>query len=175
LDLSEDSFMYRMSEKEKPEFLELTVSMILSKKEYMFLCPIQNSFRDRVISLCSSTLYTVQMKNMVCFNVSCRVHSCWWWNLWKCIILGKLTNFVTWTINTCIRNNSISYEQFWNCKVKKVYLRNRSVHTHFFCSEWLLLWPPWILDLPTRTLNNYMENNLRIIFWINYLCLLYIH
>jgi hypothetical protein len=32
---------------------EVTVSVILSKKMYMYMCPIPNGFRDRAISLCS--------------------------------------------------------------------------------------------------------------------------
>jgi hypothetical protein len=31
-------------------FGEVTVSVILSKKVYMYMCPILNGFRDRVIS-----------------------------------------------------------------------------------------------------------------------------
>jgi hypothetical protein len=48
-----------MSQEETSIFWEVTVSVILSKKVYMYMCPIPNGFRDRTISL-YSTLYTVQ-------------------------------------------------------------------------------------------------------------------
>ena len=35
-------------------FLEVIVSVILSKRVYMYVCPIPNGFRDRVISLYKS-------------------------------------------------------------------------------------------------------------------------
>jgi hypothetical protein len=55
----------------------------VSKKVYMYMCPIPNGFRDRAISL-----YTVQASNMPCPDTSCKVHWCWQ-NFWKCITLGK--------------------------------------------------------------------------------------
>jgi hypothetical protein len=63
--------------------------LILSKKVYMYMCPIPNGFRDRAISLYSA-LYTVQTSNTPCPHTSCKVHWCWLWNFQKCIILGKL-------------------------------------------------------------------------------------
>jgi hypothetical protein len=39
--------IYRMSQKERSIFWEVTVSVILSKKLYMYMCPIPNGFRDR--------------------------------------------------------------------------------------------------------------------------------
>ncbi|PNF25826.1 hypothetical protein B7P43_G11746 [Cryptotermes secundus] len=42
--------IYRMLQEEKSVFLEVTVSVILSKKLYMYMCPIPNSFRDRAIA-----------------------------------------------------------------------------------------------------------------------------
>jgi hypothetical protein len=46
-----------MSQEERSIFWEVTISVILSKKVYMYMCPIPNGFRDRAISL-YSTLYT---------------------------------------------------------------------------------------------------------------------
>ncbi|PNF31997.1 hypothetical protein B7P43_G06550, partial [Cryptotermes secundus] len=50
----------QVSQKERSIFWEVIVSVILSKKLYMYMCPIPNSFRDTAISLYSTlTLNTV--------------------------------------------------------------------------------------------------------------------
>jgi hypothetical protein len=46
--------LYRVSQKERTIFREVTGSVLLSKKLYMYMCPISNGFRDRAISLYSS-------------------------------------------------------------------------------------------------------------------------
>jgi hypothetical protein len=46
----------RVSQEERSIFWEVTVSVILSKKLCMYLCPIPNGFRDGVISLYSSKI-----------------------------------------------------------------------------------------------------------------------
>ena len=43
--------LYRMSQKEMSIFWEVTVSVILRKKVYTYMCPIPSGFRDRGISL----------------------------------------------------------------------------------------------------------------------------
>jgi hypothetical protein len=48
------STLYRMSHKERSVFWEVIVSAILSRKVYMYMCPIPNGFRDRAISLYNS-------------------------------------------------------------------------------------------------------------------------
>jgi hypothetical protein len=48
--------IYRVSHVERSIFWEVTVSAILSKKMYMYMCPISNCFRDRAISLYSSKI-----------------------------------------------------------------------------------------------------------------------
>jgi hypothetical protein len=48
--------IYRMSQKERSIFWEVTVSVILSKKVYMYMCPNPNVFRDTAISLYSSKI-----------------------------------------------------------------------------------------------------------------------
>jgi hypothetical protein len=45
-----------MFQEEMSVFLEVIISVILSKKVYMYMCPIPSGFRDRAISL-YSTLY----------------------------------------------------------------------------------------------------------------------
>jgi hypothetical protein len=41
---------------ERSIFWEVMVSVILSKKMYIYMCPIPNGFRDRAISLYSSKI-----------------------------------------------------------------------------------------------------------------------
>jgi hypothetical protein len=45
---------YRVSQEERSVFWEVTVSVTLSKKVYMYMCPIPNGFRDKGVSLYSS-------------------------------------------------------------------------------------------------------------------------
>jgi uncharacterized membrane-anchored protein len=42
-------YIYRVSQEERSVFWEVIVSVILSKKLYMNMCPIPNGFRDRTI------------------------------------------------------------------------------------------------------------------------------
>jgi hypothetical protein len=42
--------LYRVSQEDRSIFWEVIVSIILSKKVYMYMCPIRNGFRDRAIS-----------------------------------------------------------------------------------------------------------------------------
>jgi hypothetical protein len=43
--------IYRVSQEEISVFWEVIVSVILSKRVFMYMCPIPNGFRDRAISL----------------------------------------------------------------------------------------------------------------------------
>ena len=43
--------IYRVSREEMSIFCEVTVLVILSKKVYMYMCPIPSGFRDRAIAL----------------------------------------------------------------------------------------------------------------------------
>jgi hypothetical protein len=54
--------VYSVSQEEISIFWEAIISVILSKKVYMYMCPIPNGFRDRVISLYSSI--TVDKKDI---------------------------------------------------------------------------------------------------------------
>jgi len=45
------SGIHRVSQEEMLVFWEVIVSVILSKRVYMYTCHIPNSFRDRAISL----------------------------------------------------------------------------------------------------------------------------
>jgi hypothetical protein len=51
---SYDYNIYRLSQEERSIFRDVMVPVILSKKVYMYMCPVPNSFRDRAISLYSS-------------------------------------------------------------------------------------------------------------------------
>jgi hypothetical protein len=59
----EPQIVYGVSPEERSIFWEVTVSVILSKKVYMYTCPIPNGFRDRAISLYSSK--TVDKKEIL--------------------------------------------------------------------------------------------------------------
>jgi hypothetical protein len=48
--------LYRVSKEERSLFWEVMVSVILSKKVYMYMDPILNNFWDRAISLYSSKI-----------------------------------------------------------------------------------------------------------------------
>jgi hypothetical protein len=45
-----------VSQDERSVFWEVTVSAILSKKLYMYMCPIPSGFRDTAVSLYSSKI-----------------------------------------------------------------------------------------------------------------------
>jgi hypothetical protein len=55
-----------MSQEEWSIFREVTVSGILSKKVYVYMCPIPNGFGDRAISL-YSTLFVNQIYLFIFF------------------------------------------------------------------------------------------------------------
>jgi hypothetical protein len=48
--------LYRMSQEERLVFWEVIVSVILSKKLCMYVCPVPNGFRDRALTLYSSKI-----------------------------------------------------------------------------------------------------------------------
>jgi hypothetical protein len=56
---------YRVSQEERSIFWEVTESVILSKKVYMYVYPIPNGFRDTAILLYSSR--TVDKAFTYCF------------------------------------------------------------------------------------------------------------
>jgi hypothetical protein len=56
IDFTTISEVYRMSQEDRSVFWEVIVSVIPSRKVYMYMCPIPNSFRDRVVSLHSSKI-----------------------------------------------------------------------------------------------------------------------
>jgi hypothetical protein len=53
-----------VSQGERSIFGEVIVSVILSRKVYMYICPIPNGFRDRAVSLYSSKI--VSKKEILC-------------------------------------------------------------------------------------------------------------
>jgi hypothetical protein len=67
--VAQKHIIYRMSQEERTIFWKLIVSVILSKKLYVYMCPIPNGFRDRAI-----TLYTVHTNNTSCPHTNCKVH-----------------------------------------------------------------------------------------------------
>jgi hypothetical protein len=145
-----DRWLYRMSQDERSILWEVIISVILSKKVYMYTCPIPNGFRDRAISL-YSMLYTVQTSNTSCPHTSCKVHWCWRWNFSKCIILGKL--YRLYNLNNkyrYYRQNVISFlsttlELYSEIALSRKQFGIGHMYIYTFCLEWPILWPPRIL------------------------------
>jgi hypothetical protein len=64
--------IYRMSLEERSIHWEVSVSVILSTKLYMYLPLISNGFRDGANSL-YSIMYSLQTSNTPCPHTSCKV------------------------------------------------------------------------------------------------------
>jgi hypothetical protein len=84
-------------------FWKVIVAVILSKIVYMYMCPIQNSFWDRVISL-YGTLYRLATCHVFtqvakCIDVDGGIFK-------NVLYLVNCTNFLRWTVNTSIRNSA---------------------------------------------------------------------
>jgi hypothetical protein len=67
VEMGSGAMIYRLSQEERSIFWEVRVPAILSKKVYMYMCPIPNSFRDTAISLHSSKIVD---KKEILHNVS---------------------------------------------------------------------------------------------------------
>jgi hypothetical protein len=61
------SLLYRVSQEKRPIFWEVIILIVLSKKVYLYMCPILNGFHDIDISLYSSK--TVDKKYYVPFLI----------------------------------------------------------------------------------------------------------
>jgi hypothetical protein len=98
-------YTHRMFQEERSIFWEVIVSVILSKKLYMNMCPIPNGFRDRAIWLYSGLAWapSIVLPSRPAAPLS---EACWRCNFRTFII--NCTNSVTWTINTGIRNSTHS-------------------------------------------------------------------
>jgi hypothetical protein len=59
------SGIYRVSQEEMSIFWEVTVSVILSKRAYKYMCPIPNGFWDRAISLYSCKIVDKEIVSIV--------------------------------------------------------------------------------------------------------------
>ena len=101
-------FIYRVSQEERSIFWEVIVSVILSKKPYMNMCPIPNVFRDRAIWLYSglASAPSIVLPSHPATPLSEACESVCSVNFRTFII--NCTNYVTWTINTGIRNSTYS-------------------------------------------------------------------
>jgi hypothetical protein len=62
--MSGQNDLYRVPQEERSIFCQVIVSVDLSRKIYMYMCPIPNDFRDRVILLYSSKI--VHKKVILC-------------------------------------------------------------------------------------------------------------
>jgi hypothetical protein len=56
------TYNIQVSQEERSIFSDVVVSVILTKKVYMYTCPVPNGFRDRAVLLYSA-LYTVHTSN----------------------------------------------------------------------------------------------------------------
>jgi hypothetical protein len=91
-----------VSQKERSLFWEDIVLVILSKKLYMYMCPIMNGFQDRATSLCSfkiidkkERLHTVSNTGIYCSSDS-------WYSLPSIIYFQKFHHQHQRT-STCVR------------------------------------------------------------------------
>jgi hypothetical protein len=64
-----ESPKYMVFQEERSIFSEVTVSVILSKKMYMYMCSIPNGFRDRAISLYRRATRHVLIRDAKCIDV----------------------------------------------------------------------------------------------------------
>jgi hypothetical protein len=116
--------VYRMSQEERSIFWEVIVSVILSKKVYMYMCPIPNGFRDRATSLHRSKI-AVSNTGIYCssdkFDIVYLVQ----------YIFENPTGNVNALCNSCEDMACFSPVQ-WNSSLSQT-VRNRThVHIHFF-------------------------------------------
>jgi hypothetical protein len=63
------SYVYRVSQEERSIFWKVTVSVILSKKVYMYMCRIPNGFQDKAISLYRRATRHVLTRVAKCIDV----------------------------------------------------------------------------------------------------------
>jgi hypothetical protein len=61
--------LYRVSQEGRSIFWEVIVSVTLSKKVYMYMCPIPNGFRDSAISLYRGATRHVLTRVAKCIDV----------------------------------------------------------------------------------------------------------
>jgi hypothetical protein len=144
-----------MSQEERSVFWEVIVSAILSKKLYMYMCPIPNGFRDRAIALCSckiidkkEILRTVSNTNIYCSNASAGT-------AYIQYIFENSTININALCNSCEDIPCCSSVQCtvtvqWNSSSRKPFGIGH-MYTYNLCLEWPILWSPRILTSPRRT------------------------
>jgi hypothetical protein len=103
-----------VSQEERLIFWEFIVWAILSKKAYMYMCPIPNGFRGSAISLYRRATRHVLSRVARCIDVDGGISE-------KNIILDELYQLCR--LNNKYRHYKLyaiflSYQQFWNCTLK---------------------------------------------------------
>jgi hypothetical protein len=68
--------IFRASQEEMSIFWEVVVLTILSKKVYLYMCPIPSGFRDRAISLHCSTVVSHEALRRATRRVLTRAAQC---------------------------------------------------------------------------------------------------
>jgi hypothetical protein len=86
----------QVSQEERSIFWEVTVSVILSKKVYMYMYPIPNGFRDRAISLYSSII--VDKKEILRTASNPDIYCSSWYSLPIIIHFRKFHRQPHWTL-----------------------------------------------------------------------------
>jgi hypothetical protein len=80
--------VYRVSREERSVFWEVIVSVILSKKVYMYMCPIPRDLRDRAVSLYRVATRHVLTRVAKCIDVDSGIFE-------NVLYYVNCTNFVT--------------------------------------------------------------------------------
>jgi hypothetical protein len=148
-------------------FWEVIVSAILSKKVYMYMCPIPNGSRDRAISLYRRATRHVLTRVAKCIDVDGGIFETVLYQL-------NCTNFVTWTINTGIRKVlnisllSTIFELYSEIAQSRKPLGIGYMYIYTFCLEWPILGPPRILTfLPGTPSIIWILRRLFVSVWID--------
>ena len=157
-----------MSQEESSVFWEVIVSVILSKKLYMNMCPIPNGFRYRAIWMQTAKLlirkryyqYVLFLIPVFIVQVG-TVYN-------KCSKIRRFTCFRQWRSRAGGKDNTGRPSQITiqsNGSISET-VRNRThVYIKFFlCLEWPILWPPRILTFPPGTLCVFLSSG-TIIPW----------
>jgi hypothetical protein len=129
--------IYRTSREERSIFWEVTTSVILSKKLYIYMCPTPNGFRDRAITLYSSRIGDQReiLRTVLNAGIYCSSDK-----------VGTIYSVQYIFDNSTVNINALcsSCEDIACCSsVQCTYILP--------CLEWPILWPTRILAFPFGT------------------------
>jgi hypothetical protein len=140
----------QVSQEERSIFWEVTVSLILSKKLYMYMYLILNSFWARAFSLYTSKIVDKKeishpVSNTGIYCSSNKVGS-----------LPSIIHFLKFHRQLLRWHGMLLISAVYNVLYSTTALSRKPfgighIHIHFLCLEWLILWPPTILTFPLGT------------------------